>query len=281
MLVSQSAADADGQLVTGEVQLHHLVTAQLDAAAVQKSGQALGLGNGGDGLTIVGDGDALPGGQQVHAGRAALQVHAAKTAAQGQVARVQLLRVLGHHVGAGAIHQNADGVQRGDGGVQRHAYEDGGGQRGHGRQAHQPVAPQRRREARQGGAAEEGAPAGDKAGAEKVVIHLLLVSDHSVPRPGQPVTHGTDAAAHKARKTVRSVVDGLAHGNGSQFWAAAHRCGGPSHRFDSFHSTSQYGRSEGVLNSAAKDSETICNFCYRSEILVEYNTIWIFCQVLP
>ena len=178
-------------------------------------------------------------------------VAAAQTAAQGQIVAVQLRRVLGHHLGAGAGDQDADGVQRGGGGGQRDAHEDGRRQGGHGREAHQPVIPHRRGKAHQHRRMAKGAAASDKAGAQEFVIHLFLVGDHRVPCPCHPVAHGVDAAAHKARKTVRGVVDGLAHGNGGQPGAAVHRGDAPACCFDSFHSTSQYGRPARFLNRAA------------------------------
>ena len=110
---------------------------------------------------------------------------------------------------------------------------------------------------------EKRAPALNKAGAEGVVIHLFLVCDHRVPCPCHPVAHGADAAAHKARKTVRGVVDGLAHGSGGQLGAAVYGGDAPACSFDSFHSTSQYGRPARFLNRAAAVFEIICNFCYQ------------------
>ena len=276
VLVGQGAADADGQLVAGEIQLHHLVIAEADAAALQKDRQALPGGDGGDDLPGVVDGDGVPGLQNILHG-----LVAAQTAPQGQIVPVQLLGVLRHHLRAVLLHKDADGVQRGGGRRQGYAHEDGGRQGDHTGEAHQPVVPQRRGEAHQRRGMEKGVPAPGKAGAEKALIHLFLVGDHSVPCPCQPVTHGADAAAHKAHKTIRGVVDGLAHGNGVQLGAAAHRDRTPRHGFDSFHSTSQYSRPAPSVNRAAARIEIICNFCYRSEILVEYSTILPFCQVLP
>ena len=128
----------------------------------------------------------------------------------------------------------------------------------------------------------KGAAASDKAGAQEVVIHLFLVGDHRVPCPCHPVAHGVDAAAHKARKTVGGVVDGLAHGDGVQLRAVGRRGHpAPADGFDSFHSTSQYGRPSHVLNREEAGFAIICNFCYQTEILVEYSTICLFCQVFP
>ena len=258
VLVGQRAADAQGQLVAGEIQLHHLVAAQPDAAALQKDRQALAPGFGGDGMAVVVYRDGAAGLEDILHG-----VAAAQAAAHGEVVTIQLRRVLRHHLRPGVGDEDADGVQRGGGGGQGHAHEDGRRQGGHGRQAHQPVVPQRRGKAHQRRRVEKRAPALNKAGAEEVVIHLFLVCDHRVPCPCHPVAHGADAAAHKARKTVRGVVDGLAHGSGGQLGAAVYGGDAPACSFDSFHSTSQYGRPARFLNRAAAVFEIICNFCYQ------------------
>ena len=126
VLVCEGVADADGGLVAGDVQLHHFVLAQTDAAALQQGGQALGLGGEGAGVLAVGDGDGAPRlEQQLHG----LVAHAA---AQQQIVIGALRAAVVQHMGTVAVHHDADGIHGADrlcGGC--HGKDHGGG-RDHG-----------------------------------------------------------------------------------------------------------------------------------------------------
>ena len=245
MLVGQRIADADGGVLAGDVQLHHLVLTQTDAAAPQQGGQALGLGGEGVCVVAVGDGDG--------AARLQQQLHGlvAQAAAQQQIVIGALLAALVQYVGTVAVHHDADGVHgayrlRHNGGGEDHRRDgDHGDGADGGMIAHDVVhLPQGRgtqgvTAAGHQPSAAEGAPVGPDVGSD------------GVPGPGKAVAHCAHGADQGPSHDVGHIVDCLAHRGRRDAVPRLFRLQALRLCDDClFHSTSQYSRPGRCSNRA-------------------------------